>query len=54
MKNFFFIYNPANCKQYLADWNVWSETKTQEYSQLLEAIINISSSLKGKVIKKVF
>ena len=27
----------ASCKQYLADWNVWSENKTQEYNQLLEA-----------------
>ena len=26
----------ASCKQYLADWNVWSENKTLEYNQLLE------------------
>ena len=26
-----------SCRQYLNDWTVWSETKTQEYNQLLEA-----------------
>ena len=26
-----------SCKQYLNDWTAWSETKTAEYTQLLEA-----------------